>query len=71
MALVSAITGMVATGVEYDSSFDPVGETLKPIATGPSLTHFLEEENKDGNRQDKSKAEERAGAAVALGEPGA
>src|ERR1700692_1049939 len=71
MAPVLAIPGMVATGVEYDSSFDPVGEILKPIATGPSLAHFPEEENKDGDRQDESKAEERACAAVAIGEPGA
>jgi hypothetical protein len=35
MAPVLAITGMVATDVEYDNSFDPVGETLKPIALTP------------------------------------
>jgi hypothetical protein len=40
VAPVFAITGMVATDVRYDSSFDPVGETLKPIAAGPSLVHF-------------------------------
>jgi hypothetical protein len=71
MAPVLAIPGMVATGVEHDSSLDPVGEILKPIATGPGLADFPEEENKDGNRQDESKAEERAGAAGAVGEPGA
>jgi hypothetical protein len=37
MAPALAITGMVATGVEYDSSFDPVGEIFKPIAAGPTL----------------------------------
>jgi transposase len=37
-----AITGMVATDVEYDNSFDPVGETLKPIAAGPGLVRFPE-----------------------------
>jgi len=40
MAPVLAITGMVATAVGNDGSFDPVGETIKPIATGPSLVHF-------------------------------
>jgi transposase len=40
MAPVLAITGMVATVVENDSSFDPVGETLKPIAAGPSLVPY-------------------------------
>jgi hypothetical protein len=42
MAPVLAIPGMVATGVEYDSSFDPVGEILKPLAAGPILAHFPE-----------------------------
>ncbi len=45
MAPVLAITGMVATVVEYDGSFDPVGEILKPIAAGPSLVQF------SGNRR--------------------
>jgi hypothetical protein len=40
MALVLAITGMVATVVDWDSSFDPVGEILKPIAAGPGLVYF-------------------------------
>ena len=33
-----------AAGIDVgnDSSFDPVGETLKPIAAGPSLVHFPE-----------------------------
>jgi hypothetical protein len=42
MAPALAITEMVATGVEYDSSFDPVGEILKPLAAGPILAHFPE-----------------------------
>jgi len=41
MAPVLAITGMVATVVEYDDSFDPVGEILKPIAAGPSLVQIF------------------------------
>jgi hypothetical protein len=65
VAPVLAITGMAATDVDYDNSFDPVGETLKPIAAGPSLVHFPErEEDEDGDRQKESRAEERAGAAV-------
>ena len=44
MAPVLAIPGMVADGFPIGRSFDPVGEILKPIATGPSLVHFLEKE---------------------------
>lgn len=44
MAPVLAIPGMVADGYPIGRSFDPVGEILKPIATGPSLVHFLEKE---------------------------
>src|SRR5260370_6018610 len=71
VAPVFAVTGMVATDVGYDSSLDPVGEILKPIAAGPSLVHFQRGEHEDGGRQGESKAEERAGAAVAIGESGA
>ena len=38
------------TAVQYGQWFDPVGEILKPIATGPSLVHFQKEENGDGTR---------------------
>src|SRR5260370_39063362 len=44
MAPVLAIPCMVADGFPIGRSFDPVGEILKPIATGPSLVHFLEKE---------------------------
>ena len=40
VAPVLVITGMVATDVACDSSFDPVGEILKPFATGPNLAQF-------------------------------
>ena len=62
MAPVLAITGMAATVVGYDSSFDLVGEILKPIAAGPSLVQFQQQENTSGDRQDESKAQERTGA---------
>jgi hypothetical protein len=66
MAPVLAIPGMVADGCSMEQSFDPVGEILKPIATGPSLVHFPGKEKENGGRQDESKAEERADAAVAI-----
>ena len=62
MAPVLAITGMVAIVVDQDSSFDPVGEILKPIAAGQGLVHFLQQEAPDGDRQDESQAQERIGA---------
>jgi transposase len=43
VAPVLAITGMVAAGCPAGYQFDPVGEILKPIATGPSRVHFPEE----------------------------
>ena len=40
MAPVLAITGMVATGVEYDSSFDPVERFLNPSQPGRAWPIF-------------------------------
>ncbi len=62
MAPVLAITGMVATVVDNDSSFDPVGEITKPIATGPSLVRYEDTGERNGGRQNELKGQERAGA---------
>jgi hypothetical protein len=70
MAPVLAITSLVAGTLLY-RSFDPVGEFLKLFVTGPNRILITTEENRDENGREavaKSKSEEGASAAVAIGE---
>jgi hypothetical protein len=48
------------------TSFQQVREKHQKLPRDVNRCHIPEEENKDGNRQDESTAEERAGAAVAI-----
>ena len=53
--------------------FDPVGETSKPIVTGPNQIPSSSQENRDDSRQEvvaEPEGEEGVGAAIAIGGSG-